>query len=451
MRIRTDKLLHKTLLLGIIAILVLVPFHAFITVWLSSFLGHYVALRLWKEALLMVLLCVAALVILRNNTVWQNITQRRYMQFLLLSIILYALLHIGLSVWAFVTHRIDPTAIAYSLISNNRFLLFFIVCVVAGIVWRDWLRAQDSRLLLIPAAIVVVFGLLQFFILPVDFLKHFGYGADTIQPYIAVDEKIEYARVQSTTRGPNPLGAYLVIVLAAVVALIVAQRKHRVWHIIAALVLVVVLYATYSRSAYLGAVLAIAVTIFVSIRSAKARNILVIGGIATLIVLSAGLFLLRDNDTVQNVVFHTDEHSLSETSSNESRAGAMQSAVSDIAHHPLGEGPGSAGPASIYNDDAAKISENYFLQIGQEVGVLGMIVFIAINVFVAVALWSVRFKNPLAVALLASLVGVSLINMMSHAWADDTLAYIWWGFAGIVIGAPASSVRTKESHETKTN
>ena len=36
----------------IMAILLLMPFHAFLTVWGASLFGHYTALRLWKEALL---------------------------------------------------------------------------------------------------------------------------------------------------------------------------------------------------------------------------------------------------------------------------------------------------------------------------------------------------------------------------------------------------------------
>jgi hypothetical protein len=36
----------------VVVVLVAIPFHAFLSVYLSSFVGHYTALRLWKEALL---------------------------------------------------------------------------------------------------------------------------------------------------------------------------------------------------------------------------------------------------------------------------------------------------------------------------------------------------------------------------------------------------------------
>ena len=38
-------------------IILVMPLHAFLTVWGSSLVGHYTALRLWKEALL--LICIA--------------------------------------------------------------------------------------------------------------------------------------------------------------------------------------------------------------------------------------------------------------------------------------------------------------------------------------------------------------------------------------------------------
>jgi hypothetical protein len=100
--------------------------------------------------------------------------------------------------------------------------------------------------------------------------------------------------------------------------------------------------------------------------------------------------------------------------------------------HPLGGGVGSAGPASAHNNHPAKIAENYFIQVGQETGLEGLSVFIAINIIVGVRLWRKR-QDKLAVLLLVSLFGITFINMLSHAWADDTLSLLWWGLAGIVL------------------
>jgi len=153
----------------------------------------------------------------------------------------------------------------------------------------------------------------------------------------------------------------------------------------------------------------------------------------------AGLgYMLRNNDTFQNTFFHTDEHSQSSESSNQGHFAATASGLKDIIKYPLGSGTGTAGPASVYNNHPARIAENYFVQIGQETGVLGLGLFIAINVLLGLELWR-RRGNLLAVVLLASLFGISFINLLSHAWADDTISYIWWGLAGAVIALPAQT------------
>jgi O-antigen ligase len=79
-----------------------------------------------------------------------------------------------------------------------------------------------------------------------------------------------------------------------------------------------------------------------------------------------------------------------------------------------------------------RIAENYYLQIAQETGWLGLGLFLAILIAVG---WELakRRRRALAVMLLASLVGISVVNVLSHAWADDTLSLLWWGLAGIAL------------------
>lgn len=108
----------------------------------------------------------------------------------------------------------------------------------------------------------------------------------------------------------------------------------------------------------------------------------------------------------------------------------------DLPQHPFGRGSGVAGPASRrLRILAPSISENYYLQLGQEVGVLGILLFVGIVFLVAVSLW-VRRDSALALGLLESLVGLSVVGLFLHVWADEDVAYIWWGLAGFVISRP---------------
>src|SRR5690606_10163189 len=115
------------------------------------------------------------------------------------------------------------------------------------------------------------FGLLQAFVLPHDFLRHFGYGPGTIPAYATVNNDSDYYRVFSTLRGANPLGAYLLIPISVLTVLMVGAKRN--WRQAALLAgSFVVLFFTYSRSAWIGVVLTIGTILALSLRSQKARR-----------------------------------------------------------------------------------------------------------------------------------------------------------------------------------
>jgi hypothetical protein len=415
----------------IAVILVLVPFHAFLTVWASSSFGHYTAWRLWDE----VLLAVGALlgiVLCFYDKLWNDI--KKIHVFWLIAA--YALLQIILGVVAWVKHDVTSKALGYGLTVDIRFLLFFGLCVIVA-ARTSWLKNHWRQILLIPAALVVIFGLLQFFVLPYDFLRHFGYSASTIFPYETINHNLNYIRVMSTARGANPLGAYLVIVICALAALILKAkaRRPRIVYSVLAFGSIITLFLTYSRSAWVGAALGVIIVIILSIKSAKTRYWLVATLAALAIITGGGALSLRHNVRFENIFTHTQAHSAVKTTSDQGHVSALKSGLRDVLHQPLGRGPGTAGPASIYNNQPARIAENYFVQIAQEVGWLGVVLLILIMWLAGKGLWLHR-QNPLALALLAALIGITFVNLLSHAWVDDTLAYLWWGLAGIAL-APA--------------
>jgi O-antigen ligase len=173
----------------------------------------------------------------------------------------------------------------------------------------------------------------------------------------------------------------------------------------------------------------------------------IITGLLSLLII-CGLYLgFRSSQTIQDVFLHTSTSSSSAASSNQIRNDALRNASRDVIDQPLGRGPGTAGPASFRNNHPARIAEDYYLQIGQEVGLIGMILFIAITILVARQLWFNRQDN-LARILLASLIGISFVNLVSHAWTDDTLSLLWWGLAGIAL-APGILKARKKNGQTR--
>lgn len=409
-------------------IIVLVPYHAFLTVWLSSIFGYYTAFRLWKEALLLVIALAVFYLLLTDKKIRSHTLTRR----LVWLVIAYALLHVAAGFIALENDSVTLKAVLYGGLVNLRFLVFFLL------VWAIALRTSRlqnnwRRLLIWPAIGVIIFGLMQIFILPANFLTNFGYGPTTINAVSTVNSNQEYIRISSTLRGPNPLGAYLIIPCTAIFVLIL--KAGRKWRLAAMLIGgLVVLAASFSRSGALGMLVSLSLAFVLMARTRQAKKYLAYSA-AGLVVLSALLVLaIPSSSKLENVILHTDSESAIASSSNDERLEAIQFGIADVVKDPLGEGPGTAGPASVYNDNKVQIAENYFLQVGQEVGILGLLLFVLINAGLAYLLW-LRRAEPLALILFTSLIGLTLVNMLSHAWADDTLAYLWWGLAGIAMAS----------------
>jgi len=408
-------------------ILLLVPFHAFLSVWLSSLTGHYTALRLWKEFLL-VPIVVASLWML-----WSDHAIRRKMLSLWMVrlIFIYFGLLLVCGVAGLLANTVTAKAMFYGLLVDSRYLVFFLAVMMLAAksqsLSRNW-----QKLLFTPAIIAAAFAILQYLFLPYDFLKHFGYGQSTIFPYETINHNLNHLRVASTLRGANPLGAYLLLPLTAAAALFVRQPRQRTNLAMMSAGLALALVFSFSRSAWLGTLVSLIAVLSLAWRWPFSRRASAIGVSLLFLLLVVVAIGLRNNLSFENFIFHTDRQSKIATSSNEGHAAALKSAVRDIVHQPQGRGIGSAGPQSVYNDHQARIAEDYYLQIGQEAGIVGMLLFIAICIAVAKQLYG-RRADPLALALFASLIGISLVNLLSHAWGDDTLAYIYWGLAGIAL------------------
>ena len=60
--------------------------------------------------------------------------------------------------------------------------------------------------------------------------------------------------------------------------------------------------------------------------------------------------------------------------------------------------------------------------------------FVGILAVIAISLYINR-QDSLSLILIVSLAGISLVNLLSHAWADDTLSIVWFGFSGIALSS----------------
>ena len=320
------------------------------------------------------------------------------------------------------------------LIINLRYLLFFGLVYIAMRLYPEY-RKFFIRAGIAGALVVMIFALLQVFILPHDILKYIGYNVDTINPYLTIDKNHDFIRINSTLRGPNPLGSYAGIVLTLILAAIAKHKiKKEKWPLIITAILsvggVVALWASYSRSAMIGTLIALAIILMTALYRKFSKKIWIITGLL-LIILIGGLYMARNTQFVSNVIFHDNPISGSNVDSNASHITSLGDGIKQMIRQPLGAGIGSTGSASIIGGQP-DIIENQYLVIANEVGWLGLGLFIFIFGFILSKLWELR-SDWLALGVFASGVGLAVIGLFLPVWTDDTIAIIWWGLAAIAL------------------
>lgn len=411
-------------------ILFLIPFHGFLTTWIGSNTGGLLIWRAWKEILLLPASFLAIYLICSDEKLRSYLWNNTLHKAMILA-----------SLWLVVVVLLKSRDIDALLLGSAIYLRLYVLYILCRIVvfYRPVRQVVIIKLLLIPTAGVVLFGLLQMFVLPHDFLKHFGYQTGvTIPPFFMIDRQMDALRIFSTTRGPNSLGVYLILPIMMLVAGAYKQLRQR--QISARKLLVtcllltaslLVIYGSHSRSAWLGLLVAGAVFGWLNL-PVRFKKLAVVAMISCISLLAVVTYAHKDTTFVQNVILHDNQQTGSPRSSNDERLEAWSRGVSDIAADPLlGCGVGCAGPASFHNEQGAKIAENQYLQAAQELGIIGAALFIAVLALTAYKLYISR--DVVGAAMLSSFMGILVAGLFMHAWADDIVAYTWWIAFGLLL------------------
>ena len=434
---------EKPSLIGKIYILILmiifggIVLHAPISVGLETLWPDYsLLIKSWKE-ILMLIAGVMALYLLYKTKKFNILRDP-----IIIAIIAYAVIHLVLLLYL----NQGLTAGIAGLAIDLRYLLFFGLVYIAMCLYPIE-RKLFIRVGIAGALVVLIFGILQVFILPHDILKYIGYSINTISPYLTVDQNYEFVRISSTLRGPNPLGAYAGLVLILLVAAIVKIKglKNK-WQLATVAILsvsgLVVLWASYSRSAMIATAVAIIIVLVATVFRKLSTKMWIIVTLLTVII-CGGLFIVRNTDFMSNVILHENPNGGSSVNSNEGHASSIADGFNQLIHQPLGAGIGSTGSASIIGGKS-EIIENQYLFIAHEVGWLGLAIFLYIFVSLMIRLWRLR-DDWLALGVFASGVGLVIIGVLLPVWVDDTVAIIWWGLAAVVVGSRWYIVDGRES------
>lgn len=422
---------RKIALVIFLGLLAYMPLHILLSTWLGSSFGVLDFAKVAKDIVLVIGFGSVVVASCRKPWFKAFLTDR-----LTILIGLYAALHVLLMA----VRPTDSDAELLGLVYNTRFLLFFVYAVLLARLYdADRLKRTSLKVVLGVASVVLLFGVLQYTLLPNDALTHVGYSrSNGVLPAFFIDDKPDLERAMSTLRDPNSFGSYIIIVSMLALAFFARTNNRSIKQITKGLLILSLLcvWFTFSRSAWLGFMLAAVVVALGQykkrIKSEQLRSYALLA-IAGLLIVTSFLYPLRNSYFVQNVVFHADETTTLENP-NQLRARFVQESIGEIADNPIGYGPGTAGLASIRNDvQGVTLNENYYLQIAHEVGLLGLGLFMAILLIVALKLKRLASANTAALALLASFAGLAFTNLLVHIWSNEAVAYTWWGLAGLVL------------------
>ncbi|HSX32088.1 MAG TPA: O-antigen ligase family protein [Candidatus Saccharimonadales bacterium] len=438
------QLSRRILRIGVIALLVYMPFHVFLSQSLSLLTG---GLEVWKAAkdVALALLTVFAVCLV----FWRGRAERWYTTLLGIAAA-YAVLHVLLFV--IFKHKLYAESAYIGIIYNLRVVCYLVLGASAASLYaRVFAFRSIIKIITGVASVIALLGVLQYF-LPKDLLTHAGYSLDRgVRPMFFIDDNPAFPRIMSTLRDPNSLGAYLLVPLAVLTMYALRARNYvrsRQLLIYGLLGLhIVALYLTFSRSAWLAAIIVVALVIwwqFSSLFVHVIRRYWIVG-VAAVVIVGVSVYMLRNNPHIDGVLTHSTAAQSGPIDSNEYHWLFVRRGISGIVQQPLGHGPGTAGLASIQNPYGTGIlTENYYVQIGYEVGVVGLALFIALQVFIYIRLY--KRRDEWSIVLLAAFWGYVVTSMLLHTWSNEAVAAQWWLLAGLAIGLPLASSTHKARH-----
>jgi hypothetical protein len=428
-KLTPEKVLHG-IFVGLLAYM---PFHLFLSRWLSLYTGGLGVWDAGKDIVTLFGLAVGLFIAWR-----QKLHRDKFFRWIIILSLSYAALHLVFAIfnWNGLYHRSFLLGTLY----NGRLMAYLFIGMVVARTYKPLSRDLIVKVVLITSTITCLFALAQY-VLPKDLMTHFGYSIQRgVKPNFFIDDKPDFPRVMSTVRDPNSYGAFLILPLLLLWSWWNKGLTRRNRLLVGGLIVLhgLALLLTFSRGAWIGMLLGAAMVTYLYHRKAIWRNIKKHVAIAAvlLLVVIGGVGYFRNSYVFQNVFLHKDQGTVL-TDPNELRIELQQQAVDAIEAKPLGHGPGTAGLVSIGSPKGTFLPENYYLQIGYELGVIGLAMFLSILALTYLRLnQHVDEEHPiLRIAVIGCFLAYLFISTLIHLWSNESVAAQWWLLAGVLTGA----------------
>jgi hypothetical protein len=241
-------------------------------------------------------------------------------------------------------------------------------------------------------------------------------------------------RASSLILGDLALAFFQAFTVSLAAALFYVTRRTRLMVVNGAFLalMVVTLAMTLSRSAIASTGAAIALASVAARATGRLAALGMIGLLAVGVILLSGYIKIS---TVQAMLNVSDASSLKHVA-------AFDESIKTIIKYPLGRGLGTAGNIGQQEQGSAGITnESWYLQIGTEMGIFGMVVYLGLVLAVMlVALWQFFKVHDFWLRVVTLTVATTACTMLVlgnflHAWENTPLSIVFWIFAGIAVRA----------------
>jgi hypothetical protein len=246
---------------------------------------------------------------------------------------------------------------------------------------------------------------------------------------------VQFVRIGSSFLNPLDMGFFLVLVLGLGLGL-VAANKARPWVYLGLFVVGVALIFTITRSAVLAGGVAALLTLVPGPGRPAVQRARLTFLLATALIIAAPLAGAANLTTrSQGALSGTDPSAAAHSAS-------LGDSITSLTDNPLGQGLGT-GPAV----NAARfqvqqvVAENAYLQIGNEMGLVSMVVF-AVLLFAVLRRLRARDGPAPRDALRGSAwqagIALAIGGLFLHVWVNIAVAWIWWGAAGLALNSSSA-------------
>ncbi|MCX6810348.1 MAG: O-antigen ligase family protein [Candidatus Berkelbacteria bacterium] len=275
------------------------------------------------------------------------------------------------------------------------------------------------KIYLIIASLLAVMAIIEYFFLPRGYmdiyynLVGFGFGQNTL---------ISTTQATAILAGPNQLASYLIFPFFYLLHRYFAGKKSILMMTDSCLLILIALAIglTYSRSALIGLIIS-AIAMFAYVGRGQRDKVIYAILFIVIAVTLAATYALRNGELPRDIITHGGSMIGHQTAMAESFKTFFHGGLLKIL---FGFGVGSAGPVALKLGGI--ISENYYLQICFELGIVGLIIYI---LFIAGLLNNMfRKSKTLFFALIALLINAFFLHIFSDNPAMAVSVFIITAF-----------------------